>query len=104
MKKLIVIAAALSAALPAIVAAQQGQGGSRMFAMADANSDGKLDKAEVTKMMQMRAERRGDPSVAEPAKIDAFIKRADTNGDGAVDQAELAATRKAREAKPQEAE
>ncbi|KTE17080.1 hypothetical protein ATE71_03610 [Sphingopyxis sp. H115] len=90
------IAAAVALSIPTLAAAQQPKDGGRMFAMVDANGDGKLDKAEVTKMMEMRAERRGDATLKSPEKIDAFIKRADANGDGALDKSELAAMRKAR--------
>ena len=103
MKTALWIVASLGLALPAVVAAQP-QGGGRMFERMDANGDGKLDKAEITKMMEMRAERRGDAALKSPEKIDAFIKRADANGDGAVDKAELQATRKMRAAPPPPAE
>ncbi|WP_160328004.1 EF-hand domain-containing protein [Sphingopyxis sp. H115] len=96
MKTEILIAAAVALSIPTLAAAQQPKDGGRMFAMVDANGDGKLDKAEVTKMMEMRAERRGDATLKSPEKIDAFIKRADANGDGALDKSELAAMRKAR--------
>lgn len=96
MKTEILIAAAVVLSIPTLAAAQQPKDGGRMFAMVDANGDGKLDKAEVTKMMEMRAERRGDATLKSPEKIDAFIKRADANGDGALDKSELAAMRKAR--------
>ena len=94
MKRAILIVASLGLVLPALAAAQPPQGGGRMFERMDANGDGKLDKAEITRMMEMRAERRGDATLKSPEKIDAFIKRADANGDGAVDKAELQATRK----------
>ena len=98
MKTAIWIVASLGVALPAVAAAQPPQGGGRMFERMDANGDGKLDKAEITRMMEMRAERRGDATLKSPDKVDAFIKHADANGDGAVDKAELQATRKARSA------
>lgn len=104
MKTAILIAASVALSLPTLTAAQQPKDGGRMFAMVDANGDGKLDRAEVTSMMEKRAERRGDASLKSPEKIDAFIKRADANGDGAVDKAELAAMRKARAAPPAPAE
>lgn len=100
MKKLTLIAASLGLAAPAIAHAQPTGDNGRMFAMIDTNGDGKLDKAEITKMMEMRAERRGDATLKSPEKIDAFIKRADANGDGAVDKAEMQATRKMRAAPP----
>ena len=103
-KTAILIAASVALSLPTLAAAQQPKDGGRMFAMVDANGDGKLDRAEVTSMMEKRAERRGDASLKSPEKIDAFIKRADANGDGAVDKAELAAMRKARAAPPAPAE
>ncbi|HKX87936.1 MAG TPA: EF-hand domain-containing protein [Sphingopyxis sp.] len=103
MKKLTMIAASLGLAIPAVCAAQPPQDGGRMFAMIDANGDGKLDKAEVTRMAEMRAQRQGDPTLASPEKVDAFIKHIDANGDGAIDKAELDARRKARaEAPPAE--
>ena len=100
MKTVILIAASVGLALPMLAAAQPPQDGGRMFAMVDTNGDGKLDKAEVTKMMERRAERSGDASAASTENIDAFIKRADTNGDGAIDKAELDAMRKARAEPP----
>ena len=112
MKKLTMIAASIGLAIPAIAAAQPPQDGGRMFAMIDANGDGKLDKAEITKMAEMRAQRQGDPTLASPEKVDAFIKHIDANGDGVIDKAELEARQKARampppqeepEAAPQEA-
>ncbi|MBB6425444.1 EF-hand domain-containing protein [Sphingopyxis sp. JAI128] len=98
MKTEILIAAAVALALPTLAAAQPPKDGGQMFAMIDANGDGLLDRDEISKMLEMRAERRGDASLKSPEKIDAFIKRADANGDGAVDKAELAAMRKARPA------
>lgn len=100
MKIAILIAASFGLALPALAAAQPPQDGGRMFAMVDANGDGKLDKAEVTKMMERRAERRGDATPKSTENIDAFIKRADANGDGSVDKAELDVMRKARAEPP----
>lgn len=100
MKKISMMVAATALALPGMAAAQPPQDGGRLFAMVDANGDGKLDKAEVTKMMERRAERCGDTSAASTENIDAFIKRADTNGDGAIDKAELDAMRKARAEPP----
>ena len=70
MQKLTMIVAAFGVALPAMAAAQPPQDGGRIFAMIDTNGDGKLDKAEITKMAQMRAEKQGDPSLASPDKID----------------------------------
>ncbi|WP_171003839.1 EF-hand domain-containing protein [Sphingopyxis sp. L1A2A] len=93
-------AAAFGLALPIASAAQPPQDGGRMFAMIDANGDGKLDKAEVTKMAEMRAQRQGDPTLASPEKVAAFIKHVDANGDGAIDKAELDTMRKARASAP----
>jgi len=104
MKKLTMIAASIGVAVPAIAAAQPPQDGGRMFAMIDTNSDGKLDKAEITKMAEMRAQQQGDPAKASPERIDAFIKFLDANGDGVVDKAELAAKQKARAEAPPPAE
>jgi Ca2+-binding EF-hand superfamily protein len=78
---LIALAAALSAATPfaAMEAAAQERGG-RAFARVDANSDGAIDKDEVTKL---RAE---------------TFSRLDKDGDGIVTQAEAdAAKKRARE-------
>ncbi|WP_227339801.1 EF-hand domain-containing protein [Sphingopyxis sp. P8] len=101
MKTLIWMTATVGFAMTAPVQAQAPRDGERLFAMIDVNGDGKLDKIEIAKMMAMRAERRGDPSLNPPEKIDAFLKRADTNGDGAVDKAELGAMRGAmREGRP----
>lgn len=100
MKKLTMIVAAFGVALPAVAAAQPPRDGGRIFAMIDANGDGKLDKAEVAKMAAMRAERQGDPSLAAPEKIDTFFKHLDANGDGFIDKAEMESMRKARAAAP----
>ncbi|MCA0208277.1 MAG: EF-hand domain-containing protein [Proteobacteria bacterium] len=104
MKKLTMIAASIGLAVPAIAAAQPPQDGGRMFAAIDANGDGKLDKAEITKMAEMRAQQQGDPAKASPERIDAFIKFLDANGDGVIDKAELAAKQKARAEAPPPAE
>lgn len=100
MKTLTIVAAAVGLTLPAIAAAQPPQDGGRIFAMIDANSDGKLDKAEVTKMAEMRAQRQGDPSLASPEKVDAFFKHLDADGDGFISKDELEAMRKARASAP----
>ena len=100
MKKLTMVAAAFGVALPAMAAAQPPQDGGRIFAMIDANGDGKLDKAEVTKMAEMRAQRQGDPSLASPDKVDAFFKHLDANGDGFIDKGEMESMRKARAMPP----
>lgn len=98
------IAAPLVLAIPAAHAQPPAANGDRMFAMMDSNSDGKLDKAELTKMAEMRAQRQGDPTLASPEKVDAFFKHLDANGDGFIDKTELEAARKARaEAPPQDA-
>lgn len=100
MKTLTLIAAAAGLALPAIAAAQPPQDNGRIFAMMDANNDGKLDKAEITKMAEMRAQRQGDPSLASPEKVDAFIKHVDANGDGFIDKGEIEKMRGARASAP----
>jgi len=100
MKKLMMVAASAALAVPALASAQPPQDGGRMFAMIDTNGDGKLDKAEVTKMAEMRAQRQGDPSLAAPEKIDIFFKHLDANGDGFIDKGELEAMRKARASAP----
>ena len=100
MKKSTMIAASFALAVPAVCAAQPPQDGGRMFAMMDANGDGKLDKAEVAKMAEMRAKRRGDPTLASPEKVDAFFKHLDANGDGVIDKAEMAARQRARAMPP----
>lgn len=100
MKKLMMVAASISLAVPAISAAQPPQDDGRIFAMIDSNSDGKLDKAEVTKMAEMRAQRQGDPSLASPEKVDVFFKHLDANGDGFIDKTEIEAMRKARASAP----
>jgi Ca2+-binding EF-hand superfamily protein len=104
MQKLTILAVSLGFAIPAMAAAQPPQDDGRLFAMIDTNGDGKLDKAEVTKMAEMRAQRQGDPTMASPEKVDAFIKHVDANGDGVIDKAEIGAMRNARAgAPPQEA-
>lgn len=100
MKKLTMIALTIGLAIPAMAAAQPPQDDGRLFAMIDANGDGKLDKAEVTKMAEMRAQRQGDPTMASPDKVDAFIKHVDANGDGVIDKSEIGAMRKARASAP----
>jgi Ca2+-binding EF-hand superfamily protein len=100
MKKWTMIATTLGLAIPAVGAAQPPQDGGRMFAMIDANGDGKLDKAEIAKMAEMRAQRQGDPTLASPEKVDAFFKHLDANGDGVIDKAEMAARQKARAMPP----
>ncbi len=85
MKKVTMIAAAACLAVPAVAAAQPPQDGGRIFAMIDSNGDGKLDKAELTKMAQKRAQSQGDASLASPEKIEAFMRHLDANGDGFVD-------------------
>jgi hypothetical protein len=102
--KTAILIAASFGIVPTLSAAQPPQGGGRMFERMDANGDGKLDRAEVTKMMEVRAERRGDVTLKSPEKIDAFMKRVDANGDGTIDKAEFDATRKARGAPPPEGE
>lgn len=104
MKKLTMIAASIGLAVPGLAGAQPPQDGGRIFAMLDSNSDGKLDKAEITKMAEMRAQQQGDPAMASPEKVEAFIKHIDANGDGAIDKAEMDAVRKARAAPPPPAE
>ena len=100
MRKFLTIAAPLMLAIPAAHAQPPAHNGERMFAMMDANGDGKLDKAEITKMAQMRAEKQGDPSLASPEKIDIFFKHLDANGDGFVDKNEIEAMRSARASAP----
>lgn len=100
MTKLTMIAIMIGLAAPGIAAAQPAQDGGRIFAMLDSNGDGKLDKAEITRMAEMRAQRQGDPSMASPEKVDAFIRHIDSNGDGAIEKSELEAMRNARAAAP----
>lgn len=57
MTKLTMIAAMIGLAVPGIAVAQPAQDGGRIFAMLDSNGDGKLDKAEITKMAEVRAQR-----------------------------------------------
>jgi hypothetical protein len=100
MKLLTMTAAAFALAVPALAIAQPKPDDGRIFAMIDTNGDGKLDKAEVTKMAEMRAQRQGDPSMASPDKVDAFIKHVDANGDGVIDKTEIGAMRGARASAP----
>lgn len=51
-------------------------------------------------MAEMRAQRQGDPTLASPDKVDAFIKHVDANGDGVIDKAEVGAMRGARASAP----
>ena len=98
MKRLLIIAAPLALAIPAVHAAEPAANSDAMFAKLDANADGKIDKAEVTKMAEAQAAAKGDTTPVDGAKIDAMIKRLDTNSDGAVDKAEMDAMHKARAA------
>lgn len=100
MKTLTMTAAALAMAFPVLASAQPKPDDGRIFAMIDANGDGKLDKAEVTRMAEMRAQRQGDPTLASPEKVDAFIKHVDANKDGVIDKTEIAAMRDARASAP----
>ena len=104
MKKWTMIAAGFALSIPAVAVAQPPQDGGRMFATIDANGDGKLDKAELTRMAEMRARQQGDPAMASPEKVEAFIKFVDANSDGVIDKAELAAKQKARAEPPPPAE
>ncbi len=104
MKKSMMIAASLGLAIPVVGVAQPPHDGGRMFATIDANGDGKLDKAEITKRAEMRAQRQGDPILASPEKVDAFIRHIDANGDGMIDKAELEARQRARAEPPPPAE
>jgi Ca2+-binding EF-hand superfamily protein len=88
MRKLIIAAIAIGlAAAPAH--AQDGR--AKMFAKFDANSDGQLNESEVTAMLKVRAEKKGDPSLAEEKKVKRFIKRLDTDANGMVSLAEMQA-------------
>ncbi|MBL8649580.1 MAG: EF-hand domain-containing protein [Sphingopyxis sp.] len=93
MKKLLIIAAPLALAIPALHAAEPARGGGDRFAMMDANGDGKIDKAELTKVAEVEAAKKGTP--VDGAKIDEMIRTIDANGDGAVDRGEMNAMRKA---------
>lgn len=95
MKTLLLIAAPLALATSAAHAAEPAGDGDALFAKLDANGDGKIDKAELTKAHAAKAAEKGDKTPVDAAKIDAMISRIDTNGDGAVDKTEMAATRKA---------
>lgn len=100
MKKLLMIVGLAGLAVPAVGAAQPPQDDGRIFAMIDTNRDGKLDKAEITKMAEMRAQAQGDPTLASPEKVDAFIKHVDANADGAIDKKEMETMQKARASAP----
>jgi len=93
-KILLLIAAPLALATAAHAAEPAGNGDA-LFAKLDANGDGKIDKAELTKAHEAKAAEKGDTTPVDGAKIDEMIKRLDANGDGAVDKAEMAAMRKA---------
>jgi spermidine/putrescine-binding protein len=94
-KTLLMIAAPLALAIPAVHAAEPAPNGDALFARMDANGDGKIDKAELTKAAEAQAAKKGETAPVDAAKIDEMIKRIDTNGDGAVDKAEMAAMRNA---------
>lgn len=97
---MMMVAASLVLAAPAVQAAEPAKDGGGMLAKADANGDGRLDKAELTKLFEARAAKRGDTAPVDPAKVDAFFQKADANGDGGIDAGELAALRAANESKP----
>jgi hypothetical protein len=65
-RKFLTIATPLMLAIPAAHAQPPAHNGERMFAMMDANGDGKIDKDEIAKMMQMRAERMRKARAAAP--------------------------------------
>ena len=77
MKKRILIAAPLALIAPA-AHAQPPHDGGRIFAMIDANGDGKLDDTERAAARKAAEERRAE-----------FIKKFDTDGDGKLSPAEL---------------
>jgi Ca2+-binding EF-hand superfamily protein len=110
MHKFLIAAAAAVAALSAAVAVAQtgqGQGGGRfaaMFAMADANHDGTITRAEfdaarAARFLQMDADHNGSLSAAESPRWGSGQAqptaaggpehvRGDANGDGSVSRAE----------------
>ena len=98
MKKLFLIAAPLALAIPPVHAADPAADSAAMFARLDINGDGKIDKAEVTKMVEAQAAKKGDTTPIDGAQIDELIKRVDSNGDGVIDKAEMDAMHKARAA------
>ena len=96
MKYLVLAAAAVVLSAPAF--AQQGGGGGRMqqtpeqqaaaFTAADANKDGKLDKAELK--MTLPEEFRAQ---VDDARLATMLERRDTDKDGFVSKAEFTAPR-----------
>lgn len=71
----------------------------RAFGRMDTNVDGKLDAAEVAKLLERRAARKAESGTAtavKPRQVSRFVKRMDSDGDGAVSLAEFAANRAAR--------
>ena len=100
MRKLIIAFTAIGlAAGTAPAHAQEGRG--KMFAKFDANADGQLDESEVTALLKARAEKKGQPEIADPKKVKRFIKKADTDGNGTVSQAEMQAAAAAAKAAPE---
>lgn len=94
-KKLSMVICAVLAAQP-VHAFQPAPDAGRMFALIDSDGNGTLDRAEVTKMLELRARRTGNDQPIEPAMVDRFMKRADVNADGMIAKDELEALRRAR--------
>lgn len=97
MRKMIIALAAIGLVTGTAHAAEQGNGG-RMFAKFDANGDGQLDEGDVTALLKARAEKKGQPELADEKKVKRFIKRLDTDGNGMVSPAEMQAGAAARKA------
>ena len=101
MHKFLITAAALTALTAGVAFAQDGQGGrfAQMFAMADANHDGTITRAEfdaarAARFTQMDADHNGTLSASEmpqrgpqPAAAGGRV-RGDANGDGSVSRTE----------------
>ncbi len=100
MHKVLITAAALTFVATAVAFAQDTQGGGRfaqMFAMADANHDGAITRAEfeaarAARFTQMDADHNGTLSASEMPQRRAQPAggqlRGDANGDGSVSRAE----------------
>lgn len=98
MRKLIIAFTAIGLAA-GTAHAQEGRG--KMFAKFDANADGQLDESEVTALLKARAEKKGQPEIADPKKVKRFIKKADSDGNGTVSQAEMQAAAAAAKPAPE---
>ncbi len=104
MLRLAAVALAATIALPAAAqdaapdTAKLEKQAKRQIGKFDADGDGKLNAAEVVKLLEARAAKKAESSGGTPEAVDAkkaerYVKRADTDGDGKISQAEWVAQR-----------